>query len=175
MTRTVWTLVFILFFLFIISKPSFAQSPYVLPYPSYMPGNVLYKPRLVLEKVKYFIYFGDFARFDYYLGEADHYLVEAKTLFEYKQYLLGLNALKKSNDYFAKIKPNLEKAKKNGKIISEKQLILKDASEKHIEVLSELNNELPEEYYWDPEKIAASRLFLKREIQNSIKIRQKSK
>src|SRR3989344_6985672 len=89
----------------------FAQSDYVLPYPSQMPGNKFYTINQVIEKVSYFWYFGSFGQFKYNLKKADKYLVEAKTLFEYKQFLLGYQALKKSDGHFKETLPKLINAR----------------------------------------------------------------
>src|SRR5690242_14133057 len=101
-------LLFVFLFFFIFSQPSYALSSYVLPYPSTMPGGVSYKIHLVWEKIMQYWYFGDFGSYEYNLKQSDKYLVEAKTLFEYNQFLLGYNALQKSNDYFKNIEPFLE-------------------------------------------------------------------
>lgn len=160
-----------LFFLTISKSVIFASS-YVLPYPSTMPGNKLYKLRLVLEQIEKFWYFGNLSQFKYNLSLSDKYLVEAKTLFEYNQFLLAYNALQKSDNYFSKAPYFLTLAKKEGKNISEKQIMLYSASEKHREVLSLLENELPEVYTWVPEKEKPSTLQIKNSIEKSIKIRQ---
>ncbi len=148
-----------------------AESSYVLPYPSYMPGNFFYKPRLIISELSKYIYFGDFGKYDYNLKESDHYLVEAKILFDYKQYLLATNALKKSDEYFMNIYPNLENAKRNGKDISERELKLKEASRKHMETLGHLGENLPEEVDWNPEDSIGTNLKLKEIIESSINTR----
>src|SRR3989338_10416904 len=135
--RSFLTICLLAVFIFFASQ-SFAESSYVLPYPSAMPGSVLYKFGLVREALMKYWYFGDFGEFKYNLSQSDKYLVEAKTLFDYKQYLLGYQALFTSNDYFKKIKPNLISAQKHGKDISEKRNILEEAAEKHIEELIKL-------------------------------------
>ncbi len=148
-----------------------AESSYVLPYPSYMPGNFFYKPRLIISELSKYIYFGDFGKYDYNLKESDHYLVEAKILFDYKQYLLATNALKKSDEYFGKIYPNLENAKRNGKDISERELKLKEASRKHMETLGHLGEHLPDAVDWNPEDSTGTNLKLKEIIESSINTR----
>lgn len=166
-------LIFLVIFSLNLTIPRFvfAESSYVLPYPSYMPGNFFYQPRIIISKISKYIYFGDFGKFDYNLKEADHYLVEAKTLFDYKQYLLATNALNKSDEYFKNIYPALENARKNGKDISERDLILKEASRKHMETLGDLVEYLPEEVEWVPENSTPVNLNLKKILENSINIR----
>lgn len=166
-------ILFILLLFFFIPTSAFAESEYVLPYPSTMPGTIWYKAHLVQEKFEQFWYFGDFGQFDYNLKEADKYLVEAKTLFEYKQYLLAHNALQKSDRYFQKVPYFLEIAEKHGKDISEKRKILHSAALKHEEVLKQLEKELPDSFTWQPEKKAATNLNLKQELEESIMIRDK--
>lgn len=163
-----------LFFLIFSARSVFAQSTYVLPYPSSMPGSLAYKIHVVYENFSRYWYFGDFGQFDYSLKMADKYLVEAKTLFDYKQYLLAYNALKKSDQYFLKIYPNLIKAEKNGKNISQKKTILDSAAQKHIEIIRELDVDIPSVFVWKPEKMPATTLNLREALNVSIQLRDKN-
>jgi len=166
---------FILVFLFVLfSKPVFAESSYVLPYPSSMPGGLAYKFHLIYNAISKYWYFGDFGQFDYNLKMADKYLVEAKTLFEYKQYLLADRALKKSDSYFIKIRDSLIKAKNKNRNVVDKMLVLKEASEKHIEVLKKMDLDLPDTFIWTPEKSAPTTLNLQKIFGNSILLREKN-
>ena len=160
-----------LFLFFITTNRVFAQTNYVLPYPSGMPGSLLYKIHLVYENVSKYWYFGDFGQFDYNLKTADKYLVQAKTLFEYKQYLLGYNALKKSDSYFVNIMPSLARAERNGKNTLKKKTVLREASQKHIEVLEKTEQETPDVFNWQPEKALSTNLYLKKDIEKAINIR----
>ncbi len=167
------TILIILFATF-SKNPVFASSDYVLPYPSFMPGSKFYKVSLVIDELKTYWYFGDFSQFIYNLQQADKYLVEAKTLIEYKQYLLAYNALEKSNKFFSQIKPHLLKAKKQKKNITEKKKILNQAIEKHIEILTFIYTVEPRSYIWVPEKGESSTLNFEKLIQESISIRKSS-
>ncbi len=166
---------FLLFFFFLIlfKTPVFAQSNYVLSYPSSMPGSLSYKIHFIYENVSRYWYFGDFGQFEYNLKLADKYLVEAKTLFEYKQYLLGYKALKKSDQYFINILPNLIRAGKNGKNTFQKKAVLNEASQKHIEILQEVENRVPSSFIWEPEKSTPTSLDLKKAFSESIHFREK--
>lgn len=165
--------IFSIIFLFLfLPQISFAQSSYVLPYPSSMPGSFAYKLHLVFENVSRYWYFGDFGQFDYNLKMADKYLVQAKTLFEYKQYLLGYKALQKSDLHFAKIIPSLGKASHKKKDISGKKTILSKAAQKHIEVLEKTELETPDVFNWQPEKALPTNIYLKKDIEKSIDIRR---
>lgn len=163
---------FFLILLFLITTKTLAQSNYVLPYPSGMPGNFSYKIHLIYEAVSRYWYFGDFGQFNYNLKMADKYLVEAKTLFEYKQYLLGYKALKKSNQYFTNILPNLVKAEVSGKNILQKKAILDEASRKHIEILNGMQIDAPDMFNWQPEKALPTTLDIKSAIENAVNIRK---
>lgn len=166
-------LFFLLFLLLVLfSKPVLAESNHVLPYPSSMPGGLTYKFHLVFEEISKYWYFGNFGQVNYNLKMTDKYLVEAKTLFEYRQYLLAHKALKKSDFYFAKIMPYLIRANKEKKNIILKRTVFKDVSEKHIEVLEKLRTLNPETFFWQPEKAMPTTLYLKKAIENSIKIRK---
>lgn len=117
-------------------------------------------------------YFGDFGQFDYNLKYSDKYLVEAKTLFEYKQYLFAYSALKKSDQYFRNIELALQNAQKQNKNITKKQNILKSAVLKHVELLNSIKMITPDNFVWNPEKTAPTDLNLKEAIEESIKIRR---
>jgi hypothetical protein len=158
--------------LFIFPRSVSAQSPYVLPYPSVMPGSIFYKLSLIHDKILKFWHFGDFGRFRYNLSQSDKYLVEAKILFDYKQYLLASQALQKSDNYFRKIEPALLSAKKNRKNTEDKEKLLREAAAKHIEELSKLRQSLPATFEWRPEKQQAVNLKLHEAIDASVKIRQ---
>ncbi|MBI2031263.1 MAG: hypothetical protein HYT08_01475 [Candidatus Levybacteria bacterium] len=161
-------------FLFFFYSPIFAQSSYVLPYPSFMPGSPFYKINLIKDKILKYWYFGKFGQFNYNLKQADKYLVEAKTLFEYDQFLLGQKALKKSDEYFYNIRSNLDNSKANKESIDSKRTLLKEASLKHIEALLMLREGIPEKVYWRPEKSFSTKIYLKKDIEMSISIRRKN-
>ncbi len=165
--------ILLLFLFLFLPNLVIADSPYVLPYPSAMPGGIVYKIHLAWEKLSQYWYFGDFGQFDYNLKESDKYLVEAKTLFEYNQYLLGYNALQKSNMYFMLTLPDLETAKNHGKDITDKRILLSQAADKHIEILEKLKMEVPLTFTWQPEKSNATVLNIKSLIDFGIGIRQK--
>lgn len=173
-TMRVFRIFFIIILFLLLPHVSFAQSSYVLPYPSSMPGNLFYKIHLIYENVSKYWYFGDFGKFDYSLRLADKYLVEAKTLFEYEQYLLGYKALQKSDQYFINISPNLIKAEKNGKNTLQKRVILKEASKKHIEVIEKMEKNTPGIFVWQPEKSTPTTLNLGKALNESIHLRKKS-
>ncbi|MDO8621161.1 MAG: DUF5667 domain-containing protein [Candidatus Levybacteria bacterium] len=156
----------------VFPRAIFAQSSYVLPYPSAMPGSIFYKTHLVWEEIMKYWYFGNFGQFAYNLKQSDKYLVEAKTLFEYKQFLLAYTALMKSDSYFAQSPLYLGLAKKENKDIEDKKNILKNAALKHTEVLEFLKNEVPEKFEWTPEKSSPTKLNLEEAISKSIEIRK---
>ena len=151
----------------------YAESNYVLPYPSSMPGGMSYNFHLLYESVSKYWYFGNFGQFNYNLKLADKYLVEAKTLFEYKQYLLGYKALKKSDQYFINILPNLARARRNGKNMLHKRVIFKESTRKHIETLEKMEVDTPDTFNWQPEKASPTILDIKGAIEYSINVRKK--
>lgn len=172
MRKSSWVLITIILF-FTFTPFAIASSEYVLPYPSFMPGSKLYKIHLVWEEVLRYWYFGNFSQFKYNLNQTDKYLVESKTLFEYKQYLLGYQALKKSDSFFSMAPLYLQKAKQEGKNIDQKKEVLNQAAVKHIEVLTNMQSIVPEHFVWEPEKDSPTDLALRESIQNSISIRDK--
>ena len=162
--------IFLLFILF--PRIVIAESAYVLPYPSVMPGSIFYQLNLIQEEILKYWYFGDLGQFKYSLSQADKYLVEAKTLFDYKQYFLAYQALQGSDNYFKKIEPTVLSAKKNGKNTIDKEKLLKEAAGKHLEELTKLKQNLPATFEWKPEKQHPQTLNLQEAFGNSIKARQ---
>ncbi len=159
----------ILFSLFVL--PRVAYASYVLPYPSYMPGNKMYRVTRLMDRMKAPFYFGNLSSFRYHLALSDKYLVEAKTLFEYKQYLLAVDALKRSDKEFSDVPQYLQKARKEGKDIRAFESLYNEAAQEHTRVLKSLLSTLPESFEWSPEKVASTTLSLKDMINTSIALR----
>lgn len=169
MYRLLLTLsVSIIFFAF--PKEALAYE-YVLPYPSFMPGHPLYKVSTLLDRLEEWWSFGNLAKSHYYLSLADKKLVEAKTLFEYDQHLLALEALAQSDVSFEKANAFLLRAKEEGKDTSEKQVVFKNASFTHQRVLQKISEMLPAEFIWQPEFEKPTTLFLKESLESSMKKR----
>lgn len=170
--RYFFSFLLVIFLFASFGQPVLSESSYVLPYPSVMPGSKAYKLHLFWEKISKYWYFGSFGQFKYNLKFSDKYLVEAKTLFEYKQYLLAYNALQRSDQYFKNIPSLLIKAQEENKDITQTQKIFKEASLKHIEELTKLKEVVPKEFVWKPEKSNETKLNLWESIDNSLKIRK---
>lgn len=165
-------LVFFFIFLFLIPINCYAESNYVLPYPPGMPGTSFYKIRIVFENLEKFWYLGNFSQYYFNLKQADKYLVQAKVLFEYRQYLLALDALHKSDLYYKNASPFLDAAKNEGKNINKQHVNLVNASEKHIEELILIKETLPKTFIWKSEKSSPIILHLHQEIDRAIEIRR---
>jgi hypothetical protein len=160
-----------LFFLILSQTHCFASSSYVLPYPGYMPGNKLYILDHGFDKIQNVLSFGSISQFKRSLALSDKNLVEAKTLFEYGQYKLAINALRESDLHYIKIYPLLKKAQKKGVDISEKEKLLKEASAKHKEILLELRTKVPSEFMWEDEESTPLKLEIHKKIIKSITLR----
>jgi len=169
-------LLLLLLILFLLSHPPkiAAESSYVLPYPSFMPGNKFHSVEVVWDKILSFWYFGSFSQFQYNLHQSDQYLVEAKTLFEYKQYVLAMNSLEKSNGFFINSIDSLKSAKEENKDITDKMMLLQNASEKHSEVLQDIDRFTPDLFEWTPEKKYPTLIHIKKNLQEAVEIRRKS-
>jgi len=137
-----------------------------------MPGTIFYKIDKVIEFAEKYWYFGDLGQFTYSLKESDKYLVQAKTLFEYQQYLLAMDALQESDNYFQKTHLYLERAKKDGKDTANNEILLLQAAQKHVETVQFIETYVPKSFIWTPEKKASSSLQIYSALQNSIAIRK---
>jgi len=168
----IFILIMLLFFIFSPKQFAFAQSSYVLPYPSEMPGSKLYKAFVLWDELMAYWYFGNLSQFTYSLEQSDKYLVEAKTLFEYKQYYFADNALKESDEYFHEAKRALDRAAVERKDIKDKKTILREAAKKHIEVLESSRNRVPETFLWQPEKSQPTMLSIGSNLSQSISVRK---
>lgn len=149
------------------------HADYVLPYPSFMPGNKMYRISRFIDASKQWWHWGSIASIKYHLGLADKYLVEAKTLFEYKQFLLGLDALKRSDVQVQKILPFMGRAQKEGKSMSEFKKTIHDAMGEHQQVLSNIQRIVPETFFWQPEKQPGTNLLLHKRLMESHSLRLK--
>lgn len=165
-------LVFVLLLLVFFPAVSRAASEYVLPYPSAMPGSKLYLLHKLEEKFTKYWYFGDYGKFNYNRILADRYLVEAKTLFEYKQYALALRSLNISNQYFEEAGKSVLGAVPNKPGRKEKMLLGMQQAEKHREVLEELKARMPVNYLWREEKTEARLLQISTDLDHAIILRK---
>jgi hypothetical protein len=150
--------IFMLMFLFL---PRVVRAEYMLPYPSYMPGNKLYTVSRIIDSFNSFWYFGNIAQIKYYLGLSDKYLVEAKTLMEYKQYLLASDALKRSDIQFTQLPEYFRKAEEKRIDTGQLKQLVQDSFSKHKEVEAS--------FTWTPEKERPTELPLRQMIDDSIK------
>lgn len=148
------------------------HADYVLPYPSYMPGNTLYRVTRIIDELKRFWYFGNIGQIKYHLSLSDKYLVEAKTLMEYRQYLLGADALTRSDNEFEALPAVVARAKKEGVDVKGFQRLIIASAEKHDEVLSGLLSITPDTFTWTPEKAASTELNLRSMIQSAQYLRK---
>ena len=162
--------ILILFFMFAFTQS--VRADYVLPYPSYMPGNKIYKISRIIDKVKFYWYFGNIAKEKYYMGLTDKYLVEAKTLFDYKQYLLAVDALTRSDNALIQVPQYIDGAQRDGVDTKILRATVSDAMTVHLSVLTDLKGRLPENFVWRPEKAKASDLQIAALMDSSIALRK---
>lgn len=142
----------LILFVYLISVSS--THAYTLPYPSYMPGHKLYKISRFLDSAKSWWYWGKIGQKKYHSALADKYLIETKTLFEYKQYLLGVEALRRSNEHVSFISS-----------VSTEQV------KEHVKILEQLKQTTPKDFLWEPEKQGPTYLPLHNILDESIAIR----
>ena len=164
--------IFVLTFLaFVIGHASLVNAEYVLPYPSFMPGNKIYRVSRMMDTLKAYWYRGTIAEIKYHLSLSDKYLVEAKTLFEYKQYLLATDALSRSDAALVGISDFFDKGNEEGKDMSEQKTIVVEAMKTHIVTIENMRQWLPNEFQWTPEKATATDLSIGSMLDVSLHIR----
>ncbi|MCL4359707.1 hypothetical protein M1555_00430 [Patescibacteria group bacterium] len=148
-------------------------SDYVLPYPSYMPGNRLYRVSRILDGLKRYWYWGTIASIEYRMNLSDKYLVEAKTLFEYKQYLLATDALKRSDSEISYLPGLVSRGRSGGKDMGVFRTSIAEEASVHEEVLRNLLTGVPPEFEWAPENGKVSVLPLGKLLEQSIVLRMR--
>lgn len=159
-------------FVAILTFTRSAIAAYVLPYPSLMPGHKLYRVTRFMDEAKRYWYWGNLASYRYYLGQSDKALVEAKTLFEYQQYLLAVNALERSNKALQRVPDSLKRAKDEGKNIEKYKLEFGEAMDEHKKIIVKLLDELPEEFIWRSEGEYPKPLHIHEELNRALRFRQ---
>lgn len=169
-----------LFLLFVFGyllfiHPLQIYAAYMLPYPSTMPGNKIYKITRIVDNLKAYWYFGDIAQAKYHLLLSDKYLVEAKTLFEYKQYLLGQDALLRSDSQFSLLEESITRIETNNKNATDVKRTVSEAADTHIALLNMLQTVTPEVFDWTPEKGEATHIPLYELYSNAKDLRMRVK
>ena len=149
-------------------------ADYVLPYPSYMPGNKMYRVMRVVDQVKRYWYWGNIAQVKYHQSLADKYLIEAKTLFEYKQYLLAADALTRSDSQVEAIVPFIDKARQQGIDTKLLRTGLAEEMSVHLSVLKVMNVLSPKEFVWTPEKAKPTDLHIGTMLEHSFALREET-
>lgn len=152
--------------------PLAVQADYVLPYPSFMPGSSLYKISSVLDKMKRSWYFGNIAQLKYRMAMSDKKLVEAKTLFEYKQYPLAISALDKSTEAAKYLLHLLGKAQATGIDTKLQRETICDEMTVHGKELEILKKNLPPSFLWQEEKKAAVDLPIQTTLEDAMRVRK---
>lgn len=165
-------IVSVLLILVFFPSASYAEADYVLPYPSAMPGSKLYLLHKLEERLTGYWYFGDYGNFIHSRLLSDRYLVEAKTLFEYKQYRLALHSLENSSRHFKDAVKSVQGAQVTKPGRKEKLLLATQQAQKHQEVLEDLRARLPKKYIWRDEHEDAKELQISRALDHAINIRR---
>lgn len=164
-------LIFVFSLLFFITP--LVHAEYVLPYPSVMPGSKAYILSKVFDRAKNYWSFGSIAQSKYHMALADKYLVQAKTLFEYKQYLLALAALNMSDSEITKLPSFVSDGRSEKKDMSLISTVMREEMLVHENLLVRLKTDVPETFIWSPERVASSMLPIHAKIDASVELRKK--
>lgn len=165
-------IILVLLVTYVVSRSMAVHADYIMPYPSYMPGNALYRISRGVDRLKSYWSWGNIAKIKYHLALSDKYLVEAKTLFEYKQYLLAVDALRRSDGEFAALPRYVSRAMTSGIDIVQLQNTVVSAAHKHGEILTGLLLIVPAEFTWTPEKAPVTQLHLADILKTSADMRR---
>ncbi len=155
----------------LLSIPQIVRADYMLPYPSYMPGNKLYTVSKIVDALNGWWHWGSIGQLKYHMNLADKYLVEAKTLFEYKQYVLALDALARSDKHIALVPRYIELINNEQKESNNFESLFREELDVHARTLSNLQSTLPKEFIWTPEKKPAQTLPLFEILSSAMQLR----
>jgi len=136
-----------------------------------MPGNKLYRISRLSDDLKRFWYWGTIGSLKYHMALTDKYLVEAKTLFEYKQYPYAIDALGRSDKHFLDVIQARRRVKSENKEISSLRELAQSQQDGHVTVLMNLMRNLPKEYLWQPEKESSQLFNIEKIFSRSIETR----
>jgi hypothetical protein len=132
----------------------------------------MYRVSRVLDRLKYYWSWGNIAQIKYHLALSDKYLIEAKTLMEYKQFLLATDALRRSDKEFMQLPAYVDGAKKEGVDVAELQHLVTSVADKHVEILTDLLANTPAQFTWTPEKAPSTDLHLADTLKTSMGVRR---
>jgi hypothetical protein len=163
------SILFTVLYLFPLSKP---RAEYMLPYPSFMPGNKIYRISRIVDSLNKHWYFGNIAQIKYHIGLSDKYLVEAKTLMEYKQYMLATDALLRSDTECKQVPLYIKQVELEKIDTANLKMMIAGSMDKHEEVLTNLISTTPIQFVWSPEKSVATTLLIHDNIEKSRTIRK---
>jgi hypothetical protein len=158
---------------FFLIQTRIVEAAYVLPYPSYLPGNKLYRVSEFVDSIKKYWYFGTLTQLKYVQEMSDKHLIEAKTLFEYKQYALGVRALEKSNTEASAIPSLLMLLSKEKKSSLEIKTKVNEEMKAHQVVLQRMFSDVPGSIDWVEEKKAPEVIDFSKLFEFSIGLREK--
>ncbi len=143
-------------------------AEYVLPYPSAMPGNKLYRVSRLMDTFKRYWHFGTLGQIKYRMQLADKYLVEAKTLFEYKQYSLANDALIRSRAEAAPLAELVGNLVGQGKDPSQVRTLVCGQSAVHTAILTSMRATLPQTFLWEDENKEAKVIPIRKSIEDAL-------
>lgn len=108
---------------------------YTLPYPGILPDNVLYKFKVVRDKVFEFLITDPVKKADFYLLQADKRMAAGETLIDYGKPELGEETISKAENYMSLAVNYMYLAKQKGRSDPGLQERLKKSLEKHNEIV----------------------------------------
>ena len=125
--------------------PTPASVDYFLAYPGILPGNFLYPLKMVRDRIWLFLTPDPLQKAQTLLLFADKRLGAGKALIEKGKESLGITTLSKAEKYLERALFQAKIAKEKGKDTEFFFNILEKASQKHQEVLEEIQERLSEE------------------------------
>jgi len=127
------------------SLPTSASVDYFLTYPGILPGNFLYPLKMVRDRIWLFLTTDHLQKAQTLLLFADKRLAAGKTLIEEGKETLGITTLSKAEKYLERALTQAKVAREKGKDVEAFLNTLEKASQKHQEVLEEIQEKISED------------------------------
>lgn len=127
--------------------PTPAQSNYTLPYPGILPDNPFYRLKMIRDGIVLFLITDSYKKAQFQLLQADKRLQAGVALIEKdKQTVpLAISTISKGENYFSQAIQTTVHVQSGGRDIGALLGDLQQSSRKHVEVLTNLKKEVPQQ------------------------------
>lgn len=129
----------------LVATPAAQKSNYILPYPGILPDHPLYFLKMLRDRILDLFTQAPLKKTEFLILMADKRLGAGKTLIDYGKINLGETTISKGENYLERAVSSISQIGSKGEKGNEVLDKLKESLAKHIEVLQEVQQKVPEE------------------------------